>query len=155
MNLPKKPGKFSRGTDPARQHKTPAAPPVYKPESSTRVAQGKVLRAGNAVTATPLRQSSPLARTTIQPSKKQRDIRAAKIYSGQHGGMWYPSGSSGVSDKVSAELGMTAHELFAGPGSDKSKEGILAYWARYKYLTKAQLAARYNITVEELEKIIA
>ena len=111
-----------------------------------------MLRPGNGVTAT---QSSPLARTAIQRSKKQRDIRSNKIYSGQHGGMWYPSGSSGVSDKMWNEHGITAHELYAGPGGDKSKEAILAYWARYKYLTKAQLAARYYITLEELEAIIA
>jgi len=91
----------------------------------------------------------------VQRSRKQRDIRAAKIYSGQHGGFWYPSGSSSISDKASQELGITAHELFMGPNkSDKSKEAILAYWNKHKQLTKSQLAARYYITLEELESIL-
>jgi hypothetical protein len=34
------------------------------------------------------------ANVPLQLSRKQRDIRAAKISSGQKGGMWIPSGSS-------------------------------------------------------------
>jgi hypothetical protein len=91
---------------------------------------------------------------TIQQSKKQRDIRANKIYSGQHGGMWYPSGSSGASDKIWSENGITAHELYSGPGSTpKTKEGIEGYWVKHPTITRSQLAARFELTTEELDKL--
>jgi hypothetical protein len=107
------------------------APPVYRPEGVRTGAQG-----------------------AIQQSKKQRAIRAAKIYSGQHGGMWYPSGSSSVSDKAFQEYGMTAHELFSGPPDvPKTKENIEAYWSDHPTITRQQLAARWGLTTEALDNL--
>lgn len=90
---------------------------------------------------------------TIQRSKKQRKIRANKIYSGQHGGMWYPSGSSSLADKAWQEHGITAHELLSGPRSDmpRTKENIEAYWAEHPSITRSQLAARLGMTTADLD----
>jgi len=107
------------------------APPVYRPQAGRTGVQG-----------------------TIQQSKKQRNIRAAKIYSGQHGGMWYPSGSSSLSDKVFQEHGMTAHELFSGPPDvPKTKENIEAYWRDHPTITRQQLAARWGLTTGDLDTL--
>ena len=91
---------------------------------------------------------------TIQQSERQRDIRAAKISSGQHGGMWYPSGSSSQADKIWQEHKITAHELHTGPGSiSKTKENIEAYWDEHPTITRSQLAARFGLTTANLDTL--
>jgi hypothetical protein len=157
---------------PSQMKAHPVAPRVYSPHPTSKVLQTKKAhlrevelshKGVKAPGLLPIQKRSdgpriprpPVSPGTIQPSERQRDIRNAKIYSGQHGGMWYPSGSSSTADKIWQEHGITAHELFTGPSGPATRENIQAYWKQHPTLTKSQLAARYGISLDELEKILA
>ena len=80
----------SSGSKPFEQpHSRLATPPVYRPMSpsaSTLESRLAIVPKGEAV---------QMSKWDTLKRKKERKIRGAKIYSGQHGGQWVPSGSAG------------------------------------------------------------